>query len=79
MRALSAVAIGCLLALGGCGAAPAWLTIAGPALSYVASVNQAGVETLRFVESERAPGALPCAWQGQILPLPETLTKVIEP
>jgi len=45
---------GMALALSGCGAMPVWLGIAGPALSYVASVNNLGAETLRFIERRPA-------------------------
>lgn len=44
--ALAGVAFG----LSGCMAAPAWLTIVAPTLSYFASVNNVSIETLRFID-----------------------------
>lgn len=73
-------AVLCLLALGGCATAPAWLVVAAPALGYLASINNAGSETLKFIDDEKliVPAAAPACsvWQAQILPLPETLSRV---
>lgn len=40
------------LCLSGCGAAPAWLAVAAPTLSYIASVNNVGSETLKFIDDK---------------------------
>lgn len=45
--------IGVALSAYGCGAAPIWLTVAAPALTYVASVNNVGAEALRFIDNKK--------------------------
>ena len=38
------------LSLANCAAAPTWLAVASPALTYVASVNNLGTETLKVIK-----------------------------
>lgn len=42
------------LVLSGCAASPVWLTVAAPALGYVASLNNLGAQTLKFIDDKDA-------------------------
>lgn len=62
------------LSLSGCAAAPAWLTIAAPALGYLASVNQLGAATLKFVDDKNS-----CQVQPSIQPVQIVTLETVQP
>lgn len=54
-------AVLCLLALGGCGTAPAWEPLAVGLLSYLASANNLGAESLKVWAEEHPAQCGPAA------------------